>query len=156
MSTVMDQTAVRALTREELQACLPLGLQFWQEAVRLDRFDPAVALRTWTRLIELDRGAIFGWWHEGRLAGMMGCILGPMLYCEGLCAEEAFWFVEPSQRGGFAALKLLRAFERWAIAKGAVMLGLAHYSHLHGDKLPRLYARMGYRLREVHYGRVCQ
>ena len=65
-----------------------------------------------------------------------------------LIAQEIAWWVDPGARGGSLGVKLLNAFEDWAIACGAKFVSLSCIQHMDGDKVSRLYERKGYVFRE--------
>ena len=52
---------------------------------------------------------------HGQLTGMLGGHVQNMFFTDALIAQDKFFYVLPESRGTSAALKLLMAFQRWAL-----------------------------------------
>ena len=52
---------------------------------------------------------------HGQLTGMLGGHVQSMFFTDALIAQDKFFYVLPEWRGTSAALKLLMAFQRWAL-----------------------------------------
>lgn len=65
---------------------------------------------------------------------------------ESVLAKEAVFWIDPEARGGWA-LSMIRAYEAWAKARGAVMAGLSCFAD---DRTAKLFLRAGYRQAEVN------
>ncbi len=87
---------------------------------------------------------------DGALVGM----LVPLIFTAGpaFVADEVFLYVRRERRGGLGAPRLLRTFEDWARAAGAIE---CHCSALAGDgangRIEALYERLGYRRQGGHF-----
>ena len=147
---------VRPLTVEELPQCLPLARQFWSESNQRTTLDEARTVATWTTILTNKVGVLLALFHEEAIIGMLGGMVNRGFYDGALIAQELFWFIDPDHRGGTGALRLIRAFERWAESQAVSAIYLAHYAHLQGEKLAKVYRRIGYTERETHYARYYQ
>ena len=61
-------------------------------------------------------------------------------------ANDLCLFVTKPKRGGTAAYRLIKAFEAWAIAHGAVVLRFGISTGVEADKTLKLYEKLGYKL----------
>ena len=89
--------------------------------------------------------------REGETHFTMGPLLGAILgYCmeatfsRELIAGEVGVYVLPEKRGGFAAKRLIEAFEAWAIERGAREITLGVTVGIN-DVADRLYPALGFR-----------
>jgi hypothetical protein len=140
---------IRPLTIEELPLAMPLARAFALEQQRVGGFDDARALATWTRFLHSGSGDLIGLWQEGRLVGMIGCMVYDDLY-DGLpVGQQMLWYVSPEARRGTDAIRLLDAFEDWCDLKMARRRVVGRASYNHTDGLGKWYARHGYRDREI-------
>ena len=68
----------------------------------------------------------------------------------GIASEQILW-IDPSQRGGFAVLRMLRPYLEWAQMMGCAR---AYLVALSGRSLDRLYRRAGFTPREITFEKV--
>ena len=64
-------------------------------------------------------------------------------------AGELSWYVLPEHRGHGA--ELVRAYEGWLKLVGAKYSVLTHYNDETGEKIGKLYEKLGYKVAEVSY-----
>jgi GNAT superfamily N-acetyltransferase len=115
-------------------------------------FIPEVFLRTWTALSTGTFPATtIGLWKSGLLAGGFGAMVSPDLFDGRLVAHEFFWFVDQEHRTGTGAIRLLKAFEDWAVQHGAVEGRMIHLVGKNDEQLNRIYTKLGYARLEVAY-----
>lgn len=81
---------------------------------------------------------------EGRIIGMMAGFVIEHFFGHDKIASEYVLYVKPEHRRGTAAVRLIRAFEKWALSQGvrAIMPGVTT-----GNKTERtqaLYMHLGY------------
>jgi hypothetical protein len=68
-------------------------------------------------------------------------------------AQERVWWIDPKYRGGSAAMRMLDAFEEWAlVSEACAFAGMAGM----GDDpdVAKLYLRRGYHVAEKHFLKV--
>lgn len=83
--------------------------------------------------------------EAGRPIGMIGVAVVPLFFnFSATMAQELMWWVDQDQRGGGAAMRLIRAAEDEARARGAVRLHMARLANSPPHLAP-LYDRLGYR-----------
>lgn len=89
----------------------------------------------------MDQGVVFLAEQDGEVFGMLGAqvFIHPM--SGELTGSEVAWWIDPDQRGGTAAMRLLAAAENWATEKGAVRFQMIAPA---GTTLGAVYERHGY------------
>lgn len=109
--------------------------------------DPAYSTGLIERLIANDDGVIFVAVRNGAVIGMLGLVAFQHPMSGERVASEAFWWLDPAQRGygGF----LLKRGERWAIAHGARRLSLM--APADKPRVGEIYAALGYDCVEITY-----
>lgn len=69
-------------------------------------------------------------------------------------AQELFWWVDENHRKGGIGIELLKATEKKSKEQGAKTMMMLSLKELDGDKVNKIYSRMGYKPREQTYMRV--
>lgn len=82
-----------------------------------------VALRGWTEM-GIEPGVMLVAEHDGRLIGMLCAHIDPATFTPAVIAAELVWWIEPEFRGGMSAVRLVRAAEDDARAKGATVFNM--------------------------------
>jgi GNAT superfamily N-acetyltransferase len=140
---------VRELTTAEIPALIKELKAFERESCFV-KVDIDYSTKTCIGLCESGAGTVFGLFdRNGEIAGGLGCLVGPELSTGRKIAVETFWFVNPLKRGN--GLKLVDAFEQWAIDNGCEAAAMIHLADSHPESLKRFYEASGYRLLEMHY-----
>lgn len=88
--------------------------------------------------------------EDGELTGMVCMFLDAATFTPNVIAGEIVWWVEPEHRGGATAVRLLKAAEDTAKARGANVIRMAALS-TSPEQAGKLYERMGYAPTEVYY-----
>ena len=82
---------------------------------------------------------------EGRYVGFFaGFVMRPWFSETGLIAQDLGFFVEPSHRGGMAAVRLVRDFEAWATERGASCVYLSQFTGIEIERTRRWCEVLGY------------
>ena len=64
-------------------------------------------------------------------------------------STELAWFITKEYRGKPSSIRLVKAFEKWSIDKGANQIGMGDIEGI--SNLEHLYTRMGYKKAESVY-----
>lgn len=82
--------------------------------------------------------------HDGQLVGFMAGFICEHFFSPDRYASEMLWYVSPDWRGSSAAVRMVRAFEDWALTKNVldVMTGVS--SGVQTDRTAALYEKLGY------------
>lgn len=98
--------------------------------------------------------ALFVSERDGRLNGMILGVLSPWLWNENVrLATELLWWVDPGARGSRVGIALLDAMTEWAEANEADFISFASIEAIAGDRVSRIYERLGYVLTEKTFTR---
>lgn len=82
---------------------------------------------------------------NGSVVGCIGALVFPHWWnANAIVAQELFWFVDEPYRGSSAGLRLLSALENEAKDRGASQLMMICLDDLDGDKLAKMYIKLGY------------
>lgn len=84
---------------------------------------------------------------DGAPRGMLIAVLSENMFGPGYLAQELAWWVDPEARGGSGAMRLVRAYLRWAKGAGATIRNLASRD----ERTARVYRAMGARPSEQHW-----
>jgi GNAT superfamily N-acetyltransferase len=74
---------------------------------------------------------------------MVAGFLSDYFFCNETIASDNLLFVDRQHRGTLAAVRLLRAFRKWAAARGARELCLGISTVVDAERIGKLYERMG-------------
>jgi len=127
-----------------------MGIAF-AHAAGLPDVDPDTLLTTLQSLI--DNG-ILKVAVNGSVVGCIGALIFRHWWNRHeIVAQELFWWVAEDHRGGSAALRLLTALEKTAKAQGASKLMMLCLDDLDGNKVAKMYTRLGYAPQEQTFVR---
>ena len=86
---------------------------------------------------------------DGTISGILVAVLSPAWYApRHTIATELAWWVAPEHRKGTAAIRLIQAFERWAIESGASMVSMTNLQVDDNGAVANMLGRMGYKMTE--------
>lgn len=137
---------VRLATNDDCRDLSFLILQYWQEAPlatkSLDSILVADRVRQFIR--EPNMLALVAE-RDGKIIGVMGaCICEHQLWSRELAALDCILYLLPEERGGWAAPKMIREYQRWAKANGAKYAYLSVASGIKSNQSAGLYGAMGF------------
>lgn len=100
--------------------------------------------QTFDRLLANDYGVVLVAESNGEVVGMMAGFALEHFFSTDITASDVVVYVVPEARGTSAAARLIRAFEQWAVDKGAseIMLGVS--TEVHSERTAAFYGRLGY------------
>ena len=78
------------------------------------------------------------------LVGMIGGYLADYFFCDEMVACDILLFIDQKYRGGFTAARLIRGFEKWAVARGAREVCLGVSTNINIESTGKFYERMGF------------
>ncbi|MEI8324707.1 MAG: GNAT family N-acetyltransferase [Betaproteobacteria bacterium] len=89
--------------------------------------------------------------HGGKIAGYMVGAVEQYFFCEHTVATSVFLFVDPQERGGLAALKLILAFRSWAKNRQASEMYIGVASGVLVQRTGRFLQRLGLKFTGGNY-----
>lgn len=135
---------IRRATRDDRPALLRMGRSFAAIGTAIP-FDDDSYMATVMHLIAGEDAILLVLERDGQVVGMIGGLCYPCWYNHGhITAQELFWWVDEGYRGSGGSVRLLEAFEEWAISQGASEIVMGARSHMSAERLGRFYARRGY------------
>lgn len=97
------------------------------------------------RDLSAGAGVVFVVRRDGEIVGGIAGAVSAHWFSEELHGYEFSFFIHPSARNGFTAMKLLNAFRIWCERKGAKSLRIGITTGIHPDKTGELYRLMGFK-----------
>mgnify|MGYP001163923650 FL=1 len=137
---------VRYAKKSDIKIGVTLGAVMWAESSFISSDFSKEKLYKWAdALIDDENGFVAVAVDDNDiLFGMyLGCI-EQHFFGNDIYARDYLWFVEPTKRGGMAAVKLVKKFEEWAKERGATELRPGISTGIYMDKTKGLYERLGY------------
>lgn len=117
-------------------------------------FDEAKVRANLKRMAEAPRShicALVARRQDGKLVGYMAGQIEEYFFCRERVASSVFLFVDPKERGGFAAVKLILAFRKWAQNRGAAEIYIGVASGVNIERTGRFLKRLGLTLTGGNY-----
>jgi GNAT superfamily N-acetyltransferase len=143
-------TLIRDISAAEVPLLLPGARCFFEEGRLPGQLNAESFVNGWRGMLASGVGVLLGAFDaDGNICGAIGGSIFPDFQTNDLVATEFFWFALPDRRG--QGLRLLRAFEQRAAERGAARIVMVHLEDLNAESMGKLYARLGYRLRERIY-----
>jgi GNAT superfamily N-acetyltransferase len=147
---------VRAATEADIPAIIEMGRALHAESPRYSRMSFAAekidalarSLIVGTLVSDAPGGVLVAE-KNGQIVGMMAGFVSAPFFSHDKIASDYTFYVKPEHRKtGRIALKLVRAFEAWAIAAGAADIVPGTSTEIDADSTRRFYEKLGYK----HYG----
>lgn len=110
-------------------------------------FDPTRAHALFATHMQAARACVLVMEYRGAVAGLLMATAFDHPFGAGLCAKETVWFVSPAARGR-GALRMLEAYEAWAVEQGCAVVGMASLAL---NDVSKIYQRQGYAPVETHF-----
>ncbi len=86
---------------------------------------------------------------DGKIIGMIGGAVVEDFFGYDKYVTDFVLYVDPAHRGGWAAPRLIRIFEKWAWENHAIEICLGVSTGIHMEDTVGLYERLGYKISSV-------
>lgn len=142
---------IRLAKESDIPELLRMGELFFNASgykgiAKYNKEDSTVLLKA---LIEL--GTIL---TDGKSA-MLGFVLFPMFMDKStIISQEMFWWVDEDKRGTRLGVEILKEAEKVSKESGATVMAMLSLNDLNGEKVNKLYSRLGYNRKEQTYMRI--
>lgn len=83
---------------------------------------------------------------DGRLIGMVGGIVIEHYFSSAKFSMDFVVYVAPAERGSSVAVRLITAYEAWALERGAEEIGLGVSTGVEQERTVNMYERLGYKV----------
>lgn len=142
---------LRKATIEDLPALSKCAAEFYASSKVLNTFEIDRFCETWTALLRGGTGVIFIFCDGEEILGTISGVAYKEPYSQEMIAQEFWWYVLKESRG--AGVRLYRAFEEWATARGCSRLRMGHLVDSMPEKVAHFYERIGLQREEVVYSK---
>jgi GNAT superfamily N-acetyltransferase len=143
---------IRLATEEDIFDLLVLTKNFMKEAGEFFKFNKDKIETFLSMAIPSDDHCVIVCEVEGSVVGFLICQCADNPFVDRKLAFEIGWYMSKEHRGARNSIRLLKAFEEWAISKGVDCLILADIPKL--TDLADLYGKLGYFLSERSFVKV--
>ena len=142
---------IRAATEADIPQIVKMGLRFAtaEYAISLPADPDRIAMLARNLMGGENSVVLVSESSEGAVVGMIAMMVYDQPMTNELVATEIAWWMEPEQRGSSAGIRLLKAGEQWARARGARKLQMIAPT----DRVGQFYERLGFQRIEIHYQR---
>jgi hypothetical protein len=142
--------SIRIVREEEIDKVIDFGNKFHKEAKGYNNIE-----------FDVDKLRHYGhnvwykdpnWFHMAafdeneNVYGMFVGYVDEYYFSTQKYACDLILFIEETKRGGFAVVKMVRSFEKWAKAKGALEIRPAVTSGIDINRTKGFYEKMGYQI----------
>ena len=142
-------TKIRTATPDDVFDILILAKEFSKEAPQSHKWNKEKTEQFILSALQNTNMTIFVIDVDGEIEGALVGLLSELYMSYTVQATELAWFVSKDYRGKPASLKLIKAFEPWAPARGANQVGMGDIEGI--SSLEKLYNRLGYERAETVY-----
>ena len=142
---------IRLAKLEDIPNLLRMGELFFNdsgygEITSFNKNDTEVTLKSL-----IDLGTLL---TDGK-SSMIGFLVFPLFMNQKtLMSQELFWWVDEDKRGTRIGIDLLKQAEKISKENGATVMNMLSLNDLNGEKVNKLYERLGYKRKEQSYMRV--
>ena len=147
-SEVKPALVIRKADTDDIPSLTRLGREMAEEALtfKMLDFDDQKVIDLFNSPVMEECGGCFIAEDKGEAIGMFCGTVIPHYFGHMLMANDLCLFVTKSRRGGTAAYRLIKTFENWAVAKGAVSLRFGVSTNIEPERTLKLYEKLGYKL----------
>ena len=135
---------IRAGTSADIPRLVELGAMLHGSSVfRAIKYDPAKVAATLDGLVR-GAGVLFVAEREGMVIGGLAGGITEYWFSREKVGFDYSFFIEPSERNGFTAMKLIRAMEIWCKGQGARELQMGITTGINVDNTSKFYELVGF------------
>lgn len=147
-SVVKKKIRVEELTRhsQDLEI-LRMGKAFCNDTDLNEHVDDDVLLMSCIKVRQdVDRQYVncFIAYADTTPVGFLVGVTTPAFHRLGIVAEQKLCYVEPTARGGYAVVRLIKAFERWSRINGATQIFTGTANLRYAERTSKLLEHFGY------------
>ena len=142
-------TIIREATEEDIFDVLILAKEFSKEAPSTHTWDKNKTETFLNSALLNDNMVLFVLEVDGEIVGSILGFVIEVYMSHKVQSTELAWFITKEYRGKPSSIRLVKAFEKWSIDKGANQIGMGDIEGI--SNLEHLYTRMGYKKAESVY-----
>lgn len=141
---------IRLATLEDMPQLIRMGEAFFNASgyASITSFNEADTSLLLEKLINE------GWLLTDGKSAMLGFVVFPMfMNCSTVISQELFWWVDEAARGSGIGVDILKKAEDLSKECGASVMVMLSLDELNGDRVSKLYNKLGYKKREQSHMR---
>lgn len=135
---------IRPAREADFERLLLLAAMMVSESPRYSRHAFSIDKARNLFAVLMQRGGLFCAVKDGAIIGFFAGIVAEHFLSPDLVASDIGIFITPDERGGSAFVRLVKAFEEWAVSQGAREISLGVSTQVHTEQTVRMYERLGY------------
>ena len=136
----------------DLPELLSVAEEFWKDSGTGVDFEEGQCRKSFETMQRF--GFVFVSESEGVLTGFISCLEAPMLASSKTVCAESAWYVKPAYRATGAGLKLMKAAEAEAKARGCHILSMTYMETSMPKGVKTLYEKSGLELQETTHRKL--
>lgn len=144
---------IREMEAEDVHACIKLGELMHHESVyRHNDWDEKKLWALWNQHVQ-DPGVfcLLVAENEGEIIGAFVGFKFPHFFGNDICSSDLILFVKEEHRGGTAAPRLIKAYEKWARENGVKEIQIGVSTGVHPERTAKLFEKLGFGDRAIYY-----
>ena len=131
---------------DDIMQLVELGKEMHEEAPSFNQMDYDPKKLVQLGIVLSEQGGMFlAEKDNDEVIGMFLGVIVPHFFGSDLMANDLCLFVKKKYRGGTAAPRLVKAFEKWAFASGAKVLRYGVSTGVEAERTLKLYEKLGYK-----------
>lgn len=129
---------------------------FWEE-IKGEELAGKLSLESFANFLEVNfrNETLVGWFYEENekiQGGILFSIVSDV-FTNKVLLKEIFWFILPDERNSWAAYKLIKQAEKFAIENNIDSIFMAHMANPNPEKLSKFYKKIGYNFIQAEYAK---
>lgn len=144
--------SVRNASESDISVLIAMGRALHAESPRYarlrfnaDKVESLIRSMVTSTIVTSAPGGVFIAEKSGIVIGMLGAFIhSPFFSDDKIASDYTFYVVPEHRRRGRAAVALIREFERWAYAAGAVDIVPGTSTMIDADSTASFYGKLGY------------
>lgn len=146
---------IRTATLDDVPALLALGPQIHAEsrhaALPFDANKTGAALRAMIERTEQEQCFLIAIGSDGDIIGFFIGYAAEYFFSRDQVATDVLFYVKPEHRGSSAAVKLIHAFRKWALARQVAEMRICMTTGVAIDRFDRFVRRLGFQYTGGNY-----
>jgi GNAT superfamily N-acetyltransferase len=143
---------VRYFAKDDFDRCLELGQMMHEESdFRVHPFCPDKVVTLATLCLSSENFVCFVAETDQDIVGMFVGLAGDHYFSEAKYASDMLLYVEPRYRGSSAAIRLMSAFEDWAVEQGCHEIRVGAATGIEPERSDRFFKGIGYTPSGIQY-----
>jgi len=146
---------IRPATKSDVPRLVEIGQEFFNmtELDNVTTYNLESVTNLLSNSIDDESSTVLVVELDGEIVGATGATIYPFYFnTDNRVAQEFFWYIAETHRGGLIGVKLFKALEMWALENGAQTMDMTALG-VNQRSVGQFYEKQGYYRQETHYMR---